>query len=434
MEINRKYTKIPILLYTLFIVSCLAKFAYSLIHTKSAVASDGINEYLVNYEGGFVRRGLAGEMLYWLYNATGWNIAIIIKYISVVAIFSLLMLMCRMMKGTGLSAMLITMPVTGLSLYFFHFNYAGCRKDPVLLLILIACIYIVREYITKENRVKLVVLNALLSIGILLHEAFVFFSIPIIACIISRKHSANLFRMIIYAVMQLSPSIIVFLLCVIYKGDITYSKVIWQSWHDYFIHYDAEAAVTPVTETVAKSVQSLAWKINRTLLFHITVNFKIASWGIPSVLFWMLAVYMYYYMMMQQNKLREIIIGESNNNRIDSLLLSNVLIFNFLFMLPMFTILSCDFSRSFIFLSVSSLATYCIIPHDILRDTIINKLSSLSIVCCNHVNSGWRNYSWVSVMIFLSFGVPACTFIMYDALTSSVIGTPIGLLLELFKY
>ena len=100
----------------------------------------------------------------------------------------------------------------------------------------------------------------------------------------------------------------------------------------------------------------------------------------------------------------------------------------------MFTILSCDFSRSFIFLSVSSLATYCIIPHDILRDTIINKLSSLSIVCCNHVNSGWRNYSWVSVMIFLSFGVPACTFIMYDALTSSVIGTPIGLLLELFKY
>lgn len=432
MEINRKCTRVLIILYAMFMASCLAKFAYSLIHTKSAVISDGINEYLVNYEGGFVRRGLAGEMLYWLYNATGWNIAIVIKFISVVAIFLLLIIMYRMMKSAGLSVLIAIMPVSGLSLYFLHFNYAGCRKDPILLLIMTISVYLVREYVKKEDILVLLAINVMLSMGILLHEAFVFMCVPMIACVIARKQSANFLRAILYAGVMLFPTLIVFLLCIVYKGDKTCSEAIWYSWNNYFLHYDTEALLKPVSETISSSVKSLAWTTDFALAHHIDVNFRTTSWGIPSSIYWLFALYFFYYVMMRPNILKETI-GGGIICKFNALQLSNILLFNFVFMLPMFTILSCDLSRSFVFLSISSIVLYCVIPHSILKETMINKLSPISSICYNHITKGWREYEYIPIVIFLTFGIPACEFNMYDVLTSSVIGTPIGLLLELIN-
>lgn len=57
-------------LFAIFCLSCLVKLGYSLWNVKSAIESDGINEYLVNYSAGFVRRGLAGELLLYIYNTT----------------------------------------------------------------------------------------------------------------------------------------------------------------------------------------------------------------------------------------------------------------------------------------------------------------------------------------------------------------------------
>ena len=58
-----------------------------------------ISDWLINYEGGFVRRGLMGEFLYWIYNLTHVNIPILITVSS----FCLLLLFQYCLHENGVS-------------------------------------------------------------------------------------------------------------------------------------------------------------------------------------------------------------------------------------------------------------------------------------------------------------------------------------------
>lgn len=418
----------------LFALTCVAKLMYSLTKAKTCVESDGINEYLVNYQGGFVRRGLAGELLLILYQWTECNIGNIIRGLSVLFIIALALSLWKLMRNKGLSPILAFVPVSGISLYLFHFNYAGCRKDPLLLLFVIAAYWCVKQLWQTKKLYYLLFLNVCLGIGVMLHEAFVFFSFPIVLFSLTamwKTEGKSTFFSLIRTLLCLFPAIVVFLVCITHSGEVNLPNIIWKSWQDYFQKYDRIAAHTDVKDTLSVSIKSLAWTLDYAIKYHIKVNFLSYSWGLPSWLYWMFFPIAYYHLMMNPNV---ILLGmqKRNSQYFNRLLMSNVIITSFICLIPMFTILSCDFSRTFVFLSISSIAAYCIIPHEILKNCWINVFDSFSrkADCIEMHLEKHKTYNKAFICLI---AIPACGFGLTDAILSSVIGTPIGLFLELIE-
>ncbi|MGN1277768.1 MAG: hypothetical protein ACI4UK_12320, partial [Floccifex sp.] len=74
-----------ILLYSSLLF--INQFAYLIefcIKYKEEITSYPISDWLINYQGGFVRRGLIGEALYYLYDMTSVNVIILIIIASFV--------------------------------------------------------------------------------------------------------------------------------------------------------------------------------------------------------------------------------------------------------------------------------------------------------------------------------------------------------------
>lgn len=416
--------------FIIYIISCFLKLLYSLIQEKSCVFSDGLNEYLLNYQGGFVRRGLIGEILYQIYNYSGVNIYILIKSLSLFAITYIGYKLFVIMKDKGLSPILAFMPVSGITLYLFHFNYAGCRKDPILLIVLYICYSILNQIFAKNDLINFIKLNLFIILGILLHEAFIFFSLPIIGISIIYIYSNHHKKYIVLlrSILYLSPTIIILLLCAINKGDYNSSIIIWNSWKAFFSQYDVVAFNTPVYETLSASIKSLAWTAEYAFNFHITSNFKITSFGIPSWLYWGFSIIAYYFLMMHPN-----IFYKEKQSHLNSLIFSNILIFSFICMIPMFTVLSCDFSRSFVFLSVSVIMAYCILPTEKFGK-MLDPITSTSKIALSFMQCKLFCNIWFLRIFALFVSVPACTFDLTDAIKSSIIGVPIGLVIEFINH
>ena len=104
--------------------------------TLAAVSSDqwGMTDWLVNYEGGFVRRGLGGFLLY--HASQSWQIAAnhLAVIVSVIGFLALLIWLYRKATEFFPLAFLFSCAVLGFPIY----QYTIVRKDCILLLLLIA--------------------------------------------------------------------------------------------------------------------------------------------------------------------------------------------------------------------------------------------------------------------------------------------------------
>ena len=84
-----------------------------------------ISDWLINYEGGFVRRGLLGQLLYWLDKILLCDVRILIMWIVIVSSILFLGLVIRIFKHEGFSFMVVP---TGCFAGFTLFALFG-RRD-----------------------------------------------------------------------------------------------------------------------------------------------------------------------------------------------------------------------------------------------------------------------------------------------------------------
>ena len=182
-----------------------------------------IGEWLINYQGGFVRRGLLGEVIFLISDFFSITPIYIIWIICLSSYLFLIKLSFGMVKNLVSTSFLLS-PAIFLSPIIGNFLV---RKD-ILLLLLFVC----NLRIIKANKSNIFFINLINIFAILIHESFFIYALPIQFFLKLNKNifssNKNLFKNILLFL----PSIIVFLLCFIFKGSDYQASLINNSWID----------------------------------------------------------------------------------------------------------------------------------------------------------------------------------------------------------
>ena len=180
-----------------------------------------IGEWLINYQGGFVRRGLLGEGIYLLCNVIKISPIYVIWLISISSYFLLLKLTIFEAKNK-VSNLFLLSPGVFLAPIIGDFLI---RKDLLLLLI-----FLISLKILKFKRPNILFLNLLNIAGMLIHESFAIYALPIQIFILNKKY--NFFKNNSHTFLNLLPSFFLFIFCLIFKGNQSQAISIHQSWID----------------------------------------------------------------------------------------------------------------------------------------------------------------------------------------------------------
>ncbi len=164
--------------YILFLIDLTLRLCASAtnIYTKD---SWNITEWLINYRGGFVRRGLPGEIILWLYNHCGLSPCPVIIFLSLSAYIA------------GLALYFIySFHKKGHSLFLLPFvfflgnpliNNFLIRKDLWLIMLFIGTVY----FSVKRDKFSIILANLFFVLALLMHESnWLFFCFPVLFLIL----------------------------------------------------------------------------------------------------------------------------------------------------------------------------------------------------------------------------------------------------------
>jgi hypothetical protein len=342
------------LVYVLFLIDVALQF-YTQTQDINLKEGWNITEWLINYRGGFVRRGLPGEIILRLYNYFG------------LSPYSLIMCICAAAYVAVVAFFIYSFRKKGYSLFLLPFvfflgnpviNNFWVRKDLLLVLSFIAIIY----FLQKKGPLFLALSNSLFVIALLMHEAIGFFCFPVMFLLLinNRENGKALINSIGISILKLSPSIITFI-CVLYnKGTWNTATMIWNSWKNVPFPYS-----TNNVSVLPAAIDSLTWSLHRGLSlfkFDLTDFYE----GIYAPVVWALIIVAIYFILSNANRLNVSILQYRAKNNFNKSNISAVLIFQFITVIPLF-ILGCDFGRWIFFWIASSFAIYLLVPEEKLQ-------------------------------------------------------------------
>ena len=345
---------IQIICFLFWICLVVVMFFNRDIYNNFTYGAFGISEWLINYQGGFVRRGICGELIYQLYHIHPFDVISFIKGVDAASSILLLILLLDIFKREGWSLAILPLPCC----LYYNFQMVWARKDCILLLLAFFVFYTFRRGALSKSIRWFLLSSVLASFAILIHEAFFFYSIPILFVWyfhkLYSKDRSNLLCDVLYSLLPFVPSIIALFLVTINKGDYTTSQNIWLSWKDTIASYpygsqDIATYLGHYGVSAQTGIDALTWQLLDTIKFHLGVNFHGYSFAL---IIWMLLVSFIF-----TNNLNTVHIslwtikGTGGG-------MSGVLFLQFLFLLPMFCILSCDWGRTIPYWILSSMMFY----------------------------------------------------------------------------
>ena len=356
------------------------------------------SEMMINYEGGFVRRGLAGQVLFGLCQAIPCSLFTLVKAFNVIVSISYLWLILHIFRKEGWSPMVLCL---GCGFLFIAFNTFS-RKDFLLLLLAYYIYSSYKRFVLNKSWKALFLLEALSILQLLMHEAAFFFTYPILMvwhCLKLWQEGQRKTTCYIKALIPFLPILFVFFIVSLFKGDEQVAQTIWQSWRGVMMAYpDGQNP-----EVVGLGVNALTWKALPTFLFHLRVTYlgmDPVSWRTPIHVILQLANFGFVYYFATR-------INMANPNlypltlRNDGTRISNFLIIQFVFMLPMFTILSCDSGRTFPYWVLSSLMACHVFGH-LQIPFVVNTSKKLQLL----INKSWLNKSSCYLLLMLLVPIP----------------------------
>jgi hypothetical protein len=337
--------------YVLFVLDIIWQF-YLQIHNGIWKESWGVTEWLINYQGGFVRRGLAGEIILWLYNHFGISPYYLILLISASAYILIVAYFIWAFNRKGYSLFLLPF------VFFLGnpiINAYWIRKDLVLILFFISILYL----LVKKGSLSILWINLLLIIALLMHEAIGFFCFPILFLVLAGKTESikAIFKSLGSSILKLSPSLITFLLVLYNKGSVISSATIWDSWKTVPFPYQNKNPIS-----TPGSIDGISWSMHRNLNLLKGTLTDFYS-GVYAPLLWALIIILVYYILTNANKLQKDFLKKKPYADFNQANLSNILIFQFLTVIPLF-VFGCDFGRWIFFWVSSSFVVYFVVPQE----------------------------------------------------------------------
>lgn len=156
--------------YSCFILAVVKNIVESFSYGSSSWA---MSDLLINYQGGFVRRGLLGEVLFQFGQSSNLPINFIAVFVALSAFCFVVIYLIQ--NNKNLPNFIIFSPVFIGSAAFGQFVI---RKDFVLITLLIL---LIKQIIVESKTVKNhLLINLIIIVGTLIHEAFFFLSLGVI--------------------------------------------------------------------------------------------------------------------------------------------------------------------------------------------------------------------------------------------------------------
>jgi len=345
---NKKKTKQAILdvAFILFVISILYRFVLMLF-SPYAYKDWQVSEFLINYQSGFVRRGLMGEILFFFAKNFNINIEWTVKIFCTICFMVCCIFFVKLFQKKHYS--LYILPLC------FFLSGVVLSNDWIRKDYLFFCFFIPILWFYSNQHVsltiKLIAINILSVFIILSHEVFTFFALPVLFLLFfDRYKNTGIIRSFIFSSLCLFPSIFAFLLTLYFHGNPDTAQTIWESWTGLF---------NQAASDVGKSVNAIGWTSGDTFLFHFNHNFLSHNQGVFSSVVWIIILPVVYYI---STNVLLVFRGKSDFCDRHKTVLSSVLIFQFLCLSPVFLVLSCDYVRVIFYWVASSFAIFLLIP------------------------------------------------------------------------
>lgn len=379
-----------------------------------------IGEWLISYEGGFVRRGLPGSIIYTI------SSQLAIPPIHLIWLFSclfylLLAILLWKFCSKKVSSTLLLSPL--ILLGPIADNYL-VRKD-VMLLALFAISLASFRFIKSKDRPGLIglsVINISSILAILSHESYGFWALPALAGSIyfandnKRKNSRLLsLRKIMLTFICLSPSIAAFIFCLIFKGSELQAMVIHESWKGLAALIPSKIALFQSTPDGA--IGSIGWTTMQGLSISISTlrSFSLGLW-VPAC--WMLTMYICF----------QLFVGDQGFK--DAELKRQIAFFQLLMLSPLF-LLGSDFGRWIFIWITSSVLLYGFSPAPLNPNLFfIYRIGTLNRLLLKTFPGISLEGNRKRLMLF--FGIPHCCWTVGRFLTSTPIGYSVKLSIAFF--
>ena len=357
-----------------------------------------ISDWMINYEGGFVRRGLIGQCLLWANHIHSFDIRyaiVLIEAFFYVLFLYLIFKIFNKYKWSLLGAMFpIVCSTTSLTVY---------RRDFMMLCLCYLSYKLFFRYLKDNGINSLIISIMIMSVSITIYEPIFFVMVPVLVLQYWNKKKNIINSLFIFLI----PILCMVLSC-IFRGTDNQVNDIWQSWLPYLSQY-----VDIQNENIGFAIQFLGLTNQEVFSLHYECTFRdnMPLWTIITlIIVFSLAYFLCTYV---PSVYRE---GKRLCENIDKYEISKILLFKLFIPLPIFTFLSCDYGRtipmslytSFFIFHMSKMNGYKVYVTNIIGNTsdkIINSLNSYMVF----------NNPWVYIFTILLF--PFHTFapsLVYD--------------------
>jgi hypothetical protein len=182
-----------------------------------------LTEFLIDYSGGFVRRGLPGTLFWWISSITGVQANHLVIGIGLLTFLGLsAWTLCRLRERFH-PALLVSCVVLGIPAY----QEGILRKDCVGLLVLVLAVKFLR---VRPTGWRLCVPALACSLAVLSHETFFFYGVAGLLLARHPQWSEGRYCSRVFRTAVLSPALLAFFFCLIWHGNEDVARTIHQTW------------------------------------------------------------------------------------------------------------------------------------------------------------------------------------------------------------
>ena len=325
-----------------------------------------VTEFLINYQAGFVRRGLLGELLYKYSISTGLTPKIPILVICILSYIIVLWFFLRQFHKHKLIWWLVF--TTFLCGMFENF----IRKDYLMYALIIAEIYLARKGIKTYSQA--LIITAISIFGLLLHEAYIFFGVPFVALMMLRSNKWKVFLPMLITI------VLVFGVLAYFKGDESYVRHIMDSWNT-FLKGDY------LNPNDANSISALGWSAEFAIKLHWDLNtFMFTHPWIPTWIVIMMRMFFYILTYYYITNFLYVFKFKADFSNIDRWNISALYLFSTMCLLPLFLFFSCDYGRVYQYAWMTTFIIYLLIPRGYIRQLFGTKFINFAKLISEKVN------------------------------------------------
>lgn len=349
-----------------------------------------LSEFLINYHGGFVRRGILGEIIYLISSISHVDPRFFIGGFCLICFLFVVIFFISQFKQEKICWWILPLNIC-------LANVDIIRKDYMFVVALILIMYCYKSGL--KTWLKFFLINSIAIFTILSHEVFFFYCIPLLCWIIIKDNT--LLKAMPLKIAACSPMVATTLITFIFHGNLQTATLIADSWTPLL---DAsKAQIFPYSEEnrlLANSITALTWDSKLAMNYHYYLNFAKPFYNISGfVLHPVIIIVVLFFLINYFNTF-------SNNDLPENKIFSEIVIIQFISLLPIFTFLSCDTYRVFFYWTTSSLVFWLLTPQHIAINLFPHGFSIFCGIISNFFTINTKYSIWILSFLLLILCVP----------------------------